>query len=435
MEWDPANIRALRAALRLPQEKFAYQLGAAPKTVRNWERGQHPPSLALQRALDQVWESTSSEQKKRFYAFLSPDEKAEAWTAADTEDGEESTSTMDSPVALVGMWASRPPAPAVTLDDLRRIAAALQDSHRYMDLEVVEYFRRRIATCAASDGASGPKEALPAVLGIVGAVESDSRHVKPSVRSQLLAVGAQGAEFVAWLYRDLGMSEMADHWRDRAIDWAQEAGDLPLQGYVLLKKAQAAWDDRDAPRMLALARAVQEGPWQAPVRVRAEAVQQEARCHAMLSGDLEMMERKLDEAQDLLAESAAHDDREGGSQLGAHYGPALLAMQIAICYWEAGRPGRAVEIFRDQLTREAFSRRDYGYFTSLMASALAAAGEPGEACRVGIDALGIALATNSTRTTREIARVAGRLQPWRHHPPVRDLYDALAASGVAISSS
>src|SRR3984893_7710160 len=155
----------------------------------------------------------------------------------------------------------------------------------------------------------------------------------------------------------------------------------------------------------------------------------------MLGGDLEMMERKLDEAQELLADCAAHDDRDGGSRFGAHYGPGLLAMQIAICYWEAGRPGRAVEIFRDQLTSEAFSRRDYGYFTSLMASALAAAGEPGEACRVGIDALGIALATNSTRTTREVVGVAGRLQPWRHPPPVRDLYDALAASRVALSLS
>ena len=110
MEWDPANIRALRSALRLPQEKFAFQLGAAPKTVRNWERGQHPPSLALQRALDQTWESASPEQKKRFFACLPPGRKAEAWTAAEIGDGQEaaSTSIMDSPVALVGRSVSRP---------------------------------------------------------------------------------------------------------------------------------------------------------------------------------------------------------------------------------------------------------------------------------------------------------------------------------------
>src|SRR3984893_16411660 len=100
MEWDPANIGALRSALRLPQEKFAYQLGAAPKTVRNWERAQHPPSLALQRALDQAWESTSSEQKKRFFASLAADGKGEVWTAADSEGREPSTSTMDPPVGV-----------------------------------------------------------------------------------------------------------------------------------------------------------------------------------------------------------------------------------------------------------------------------------------------------------------------------------------------
>ena len=39
------------------------------------------------------------------------------------------------------------------------------------------------------------------------------------------------------------MPESAEYWRDRAMEWAQAAGDGPMQGYVLLKKSQAAWDD------------------------------------------------------------------------------------------------------------------------------------------------------------------------------------------------
>ncbi len=54
------------------------------------------------------------------------------------------------------------------------------------------------------------------------------------------------------------MAELAGYWRDRAIEWAQEAGDSVMQGYVLLKKSQAAWDDRDALGMRTLAQAVQE---------------------------------------------------------------------------------------------------------------------------------------------------------------------------------
>src|SRR6267154_1867886 len=118
MEWDPARIRALRTALRLPQEKFAYQLGAAPKTVRNWERGQHPPSLVLQRALDRAWESASSEQKRRFFASLRPsEEKTEPWTAADSEKRPPSTSILDPSVGAVQGSASRPVPPTVTLGD------------------------------------------------------------------------------------------------------------------------------------------------------------------------------------------------------------------------------------------------------------------------------------------------------------------------------
>src|SRR3989440_5399560 len=76
MEWDTSRIRALRAALRLPRDRFAERLGAAPKTVQNWEDGRNAPGLALLRALDEAWESAASEQRERFFAFLSPDEKA-----------------------------------------------------------------------------------------------------------------------------------------------------------------------------------------------------------------------------------------------------------------------------------------------------------------------------------------------------------------------
>ena len=164
-----------------------------------------------------------------------------------------------------------------------------------------------------------------------------------------------------------------------------------------------------------------------PIKARAEAVQQEARGHAMLSGDLEMMERKLDEAQELLAEGGAHEDPDVGLGLGAHYGLPLLAMQIAICYWEAGRPGRAVEIFRNQLTIEAFSRRDYGYFLSLKGGALAAVHAPDQAADLGLQALAVAAATDSVRTMRELDRLVTELKPWAGRSRVRELSDAVLA--------
>ena len=167
--------------------------------------------------------------------------------------------------------------PTITLDDLKHIAAALHDAPRYADGAVVGYYRQQILDLASSDGTAGARKTLPRVLGMIGAIEQTAREARPSIRRELLSVAAQSAEFAGWLYRDIGVSEMASYWRDRATEWAQEAGDSAMQGYVLLKKSQAAWDERDATRMLTLSQAVQEGPWRLSARVRAEAAQQEAR--------------------------------------------------------------------------------------------------------------------------------------------------------------
>jgi len=313
--------------------------------------------------------------------------------------------------------------PTLGLDDLRHIAAALENARRYLDHEVVDYFEGQITACATDDGARGPRETLPVVLGIIGAIEHHAGTVKPDVRRRLVAVGAHSAEFAGWLYRDSATPRLAHYWRDRAVEWAQEAGDLSMQGYILLKKSQAAWDTRDASRMLALAQAVQDGPWQLPPKVLAEAAQQEARGQAMLGADLAVVERKLDEARVLLEDVAESSGEE--SKLSAHYDETLLAMQTAICFAEAGKPLRAVEIYRQELSTRAFSRRDYGYFQSLMANTLAAAGEPDDAAQLGIDALEVAASTDSRRTVHELRRLTGRLEPWARRTKVRELAEAL----------
>src|SRR5262249_18601268 len=148
------------------------------------------------------------------------------------------------------------------------------------------------------------------VLGMIGAIQQTAREAPPTVRRDLLRVAAQSAEFAGWLYRDVGTPELANYWRDRATEWAQEAGDGAMQGYVLLKKSQAAWDERDAPRMLTLSQAVQDGPWRMPARIRAEAAQQEARAYAMLGADRDFIERRLDAARALLTTDTAQHDAD-----------------------------------------------------------------------------------------------------------------------------
>ncbi len=69
MEWTAATIRRLReVGLCLPQDDFAAALGFAKRTIGNAERGVHPPSLALRRALDYALENASDAQRNRFLA-------------------------------------------------------------------------------------------------------------------------------------------------------------------------------------------------------------------------------------------------------------------------------------------------------------------------------------------------------------------------------
>ncbi|WP_240970012.1 helix-turn-helix domain-containing protein [Actinacidiphila epipremni] len=133
--------------------------------------------------------------------------------------------------------------PGLGLDELQHVAAALEDARRYLDMPVVDYFRRRLDGAKHDDGVQGPRKTLPVVLGLLGAIDQYAREVKPTVRRQLLSVGADGAEFAGWLYRDLHQPSTATFWYDRAMEWAQEADNPALQGYVLLKKSQMAYDE------------------------------------------------------------------------------------------------------------------------------------------------------------------------------------------------
>ncbi len=312
--------------------------------------------------------------------------------------------------------------PALNLDDLYRLVAALDDARRYLDGGVVEYLRGQLAACAVEDGDRGPKATLPVVLGIVGVVDQNVRLVKPPIRRELLALGARSAEFAGWLYRDIGAPALADYWRDRAMEWAQAGGDAPMQGYILLKKSQSAWDQRNASRMLTLAEATQEGSWGLSPRVSAEAAQQAARGYAMLTSDWAQVERKLGEARGLFAQDPGPPDP------GVHDAAPLFELQTAICHHAAGQSHQAVIIYEQQLNPRTFSRRDYGYFLSLKGQALAASGAPDDAADCGLQALSIARATDSIRTRGELDRLIMALRPVINRPKVRELHQALLAS-------
>ena len=313
--------------------------------------------------------------------------------------------------------------PGLSLADLQQIASTLADTRRQADAPAAMHFRTQLASCKKDDGTLGPKRALPVVLGMLGAIEQSARDASANVRRELLAVGADGAEFAGWLYRDIHRPDIAGFWYDRAMEWAQEADDPAMQGYVLLKKSQMAYDERDAVRLFALAEAAGNARWQLPHRVQAEITQQAALGAAMLGEPLVSVRRRLDDAQALLG-GAADDYHE----LGAYFTESTLLLRNAVTLTEAGKPSMAAELFGDVIAAGGLSVRDGGFFNARRAAALALSGEPDEAATVGKESAGVAHAMKSERTVQVLGEVLQSLARWRGRPAVREFREALHAA-------
>lgn len=314
--------------------------------------------------------------------------------------------------------------PGLGLDELQHVASAFDDGHRYFDGPVIDYLRRVLDKAKRDDGALGPKRTLPVMLGLLGAIESQARDVKPTVRRELLTIGADGAEFAGWLYRDIQQPQAAAFWYDRAMEWAQEADNAAMQGYVLLKKSQMAYDERDALRMLTLAQAAGHDRWQLPARVRAEVTQQEALGRAMLGDPIDVVRDQLATAETLLTNSP----EDQPDALGAYFNGQTRLLRDAITYTEAGKPSLAADLFSEVMSTGTLSHRDTGFFNARRAAALALSGEPDEAARVGRASAQVAHEVKSERTVRVLGEVLQTLDRWRSRPAVRELREALRVS-------
>lgn len=294
---------------------------------------------------------------------------------------------------------------------------------RSFDGSIVDYLSEQLRRSKADDGAFGPTRALPLVLGIVEAIAQHVPGARFDERKRLLTLGADGAEFAGWLYRDLEDTTSATYWYDRAMEWAQAANDTAMQGYVLLKKSQMAYDQRDAHRVAMFAEAAQHGPWRLPSAIRAEVTQQEVVGMAMLGEPLSSIERKTHEAQRLLMQAAD----EPGGRVNSYFTMETLALRTAACYTEAGKPRQAAELFDEVISQGTLSHRDFGLFSARRATALALSGEPDEAAAVGLASFRIAQETHSERTVRLLGEVLRTLEPWSSRPGPRTLREAMLA--------
>ncbi|MDQ3760534.1 MAG: hypothetical protein M3460_02190 [Actinomycetota bacterium] len=222
VEWTAARIRRFReVGLCLSQDEFATVLGFAKRTVGNAERGTHPPSLALRRALDHALEKVSDVQRDRFFDA----------TAAPAMQG--TSPTLESVELLRRTEASD--LGAGTLGQLEELVEWLG----------VEYF------------AVPPAEFREMVLSwrryVVRLLDG---RLTLRERCRLYVVAGWLSGLVA--EASLALGDHAEPHCATALSLAQEVGDACLAGWVRGTQAQIALYDGDPREAVAFAQAGQE---------------------------------------------------------------------------------------------------------------------------------------------------------------------------------
>jgi hypothetical protein len=229
------------------------------------------------------------------------------------------------------------------------------------------------------------------------------------MRVLLLSLAAEAAEFTGWLYRDLADPKRAGVWYDRAMEWAQAAGDRGAQGFLLIRKSQMAYDARDGRRVFLLARTALDGPWKLDPWLRAEALVQAAKGQAMMGQSVQ-----LDAVTDQAYALAAGRER-------------MLDLRVGTAWSEVGEPERAAALYAGALASGELSRRDVGFFGARRSSALAQAGEPEPSAVQAIEALAAARQIGSARTGAIVRDTLTALRRWSMNPVVADLEAAVSS--------
>ncbi|MBT2510053.1 hypothetical protein J7I98_30200 [Streptomyces sp. ISL-98] len=288
-------------------------------------------------------------------------------------------------------------------DDLAdpEFAAALIESQLPQHYKSANYF--------------GARQPLATVVHHAKTIDHLLEDANGSTRRELLRIGSRTAEFVGWLYQDLGDFRSAGYWSDRSMEWAQEAADDHMQSYVLFRKSHQAASQVNAERTIGLARAAQRVP-NLTARISALAAQQEATGYA-LQRNLKAAIAKFDEARELASQPTANDPV---STLDTSYcTPAYIEIQRANCWIDLGDPLRAIQIFEGEIAAlPQIYRNDRGVYLARLARAYSKAGEPEQGAEAGTKALAIVAHTGSARTLAELAAVTRSVESRQSMPTV-----------------
>ncbi len=299
-----------------------------------------------------------------------------------------------SPVSLVSL---------VSLDSrypLSTMAISAERTLNSSDPQVIAFVSDTLQYYAKTAAMLGGQDLIDLVERHIRFIYSGLDGAHGIYRIQILCICARYAEFLGWLYQDLGKPIQALFWTDRALEWSQEAEDSQFQSYVLMRKSDHAEQYGTPDRVVAIARSALEVGSISP-RSKALAIQQEARGYSQ-HGDQALFERKLDEARELISEAWGSGDAPWGEYCDLTY----VAMQEASGRIDLEQYGPAIEILERELPNvPSTDRVDSTVFRSRLARAYAEDGCPERAAETALATCGDVRATASMRAFTELFRV------------------------------
>jgi transcriptional regulator with XRE-family HTH domain len=306
-----------------------------------------------------------------------------------------------------------------------RLAGAIRAPER-VDGDIVAYLQRVLEEHRVAQKMVGTRQLISVVTAQMSLIERFLKGARGEIRNELLTVSAGYAALVGWFYQDAHNVSAATYWTDRAMEWAQEAGDHTLVSYVFCRKAHQARDQREAERVVGLAQAAQRVQDPLPSRIRALAVREEAQGYA-LAGNEVACQRKFDEALELVTCSRGEGVPTRGPE--CYVTEASVERQRAVGWMTLGHPRRAIDLFERELaTMPAVQHRDRGVYLSRQAVAYAADQDPEQAVATGHEALAVGRETGSARIFTELHRLDTALAQWVDLPIITQFHEALTTT-------
>jgi hypothetical protein len=273
-------------------------------------------------------------------------------------------------------------------------------------------------------GSASLIEPVRAQLVVVKDLVTEARG---ELRTRVLDIGSQWAQFAGWLYASTGDFSEACRFYGVALEWAMEADRPDMVATALNMCGHAAWLRGSIGPMIGLSGAAQRDKRISP-GIRALAVQQEARGIA-LTGEsrIDDINRRFDETQMLVSAAAERPEKEPPWIY--FFSPHYLTTQRGLAYRMLGYYAEASDLLVEGLAAIPAEMRKSAWvarYVLSLAVTRAKTGDVAQACASAREANIIAQQTGSVRLRGDLARFHARIAAeWPGNATVIELGESL----------